>query len=228
MRILALRGEPSRQHDLLLIAARQPRHRRRRCSACARAAIESTHCTSVALLAPIESTSTARAGRAVAATCCAARSPTARVPAACDPPARGRCPSANRVARDRRCAPRVRARRSVPTSPAATPNSARRDVGAARRRPGRRVRRPRRRAARTRHPRTCPASDSPSTRSSSSLDAASRVPRQILGERTPDHHLHELAPPTSSAAGRVATCRPSRSTLTVSHSRKISGMRCET
>ena len=30
------------------------------------------------------------------------------------------------------------------------------------------------------------------------------------------------------ATGRVATCRPSRSTLTVSHSRKISGMRCET
>ena len=50
---------------------------------------------------------------------------------------------------------------------------------------------------------------------------------KVFGELAADHHLDDL--PVSSAGGRpVATWRPSRNTVIVSHSRKFSSIRCVT
>ena len=51
------------------------------------------------------------------------------------------------------------------------------------------------------------------------------VLREVVVERAADHHLHERRRDRARAMGRVATWRPSRSTVTVSHSRKISSIR---
>ena len=160
------------------------------------------------------------------ATGCAARSPAERAPAACDPPARARCrarsPRAGVSTRtgcpaqhDRRRDSRDRAR----TAPA------RPRIG---RRP--RVRRCltlRPHAARTTRPRTSPATTVRSTRSTSSPGTALRCADTYSASGRPII-ICTSSCSESSAIGRVPTCWPSRSTLTVSHSRNTSGMRCDT
>ena len=98
----------------------------------------------------------------------------------------------------------------------------------ARRQRGRPAPRPRRREARTTRPRTCPAATVASTRSTSSLDAASscRGKYSASGARSSCCTSSRLVELGRRLASRRAVRRAAR--VTVSHSRKTSGMRCET
>ena len=177
-------------------------------------------------VAPIDPTSSRDSRSRSAATCCAARSPTARGPAACDPPARSRCRARSR-ARGRRCAPRVPRTKIVPRVGGSSPKSAR----ATSERPA-----PTSPASPTTSPaRSVNETSSKLSRRRQSLDAqqllarrARRRARKVFARADGRSSSARARASASSAVGRVATCVPSRSTVTASHSAKISGMRCET
>ena len=126
------------------------------------------------------------------ATCCAVRSRRAPAPAACGPPARSRCRARSRAPG---CAPRTGVPRSTirPRVGRSIPNSA--DATSDRPAPISPAS-PTISPARSENETSSnlPGTVSPSTRSTSSPAPVVLCRPEVLGERTPDHHLHEIAP----------------------------------
>ena len=94
-----------------------------------------------------------------------------------------------------------------------------------RRRPARPCRRSRRRGPRRRRRRRRRRAPRFSTRSTSRARRAAGALGEQRLERAADHHLHDLRRGQARRAGRVATCAPSRSTVTSSAIRSSSSSR---